>query len=524
MPEKISELTTDSAINLALDTISKKKQALIFVNTKRSAEKLAEETAKKIKQNEAEQQKKYDNLSEKAKSALSRPTKQCERLAFCLSKGIAFHHAGLAASQRELIEDNFRNNTIPIICCTPTLAYGLDLPAYRVIIRDLKRYGHRGLDWIPVLDYLQQSGRAGRPKYDKLGESVIVTKTKTEKDAVTDMYINGVPEDIFSKLAVEPALRTYVLSLIASNLVNSKATVLEFFERTFWAYQFRDMARLERIIEKMLVLLEEWEFIQISNKSSDFVSADEVADDRIRATMLGKRIAELYVDPLTAHFFIECLRKASAHKFCILKSFPLLQVISHTLEMRPVLRVRSSDYDSIEDFLNIYVNDMLEAEPSAYEPEYEDYLASVKTAMFMHSWIEEKDEQYLLETFNIRPGEIKVKLNIGDWLLYVMEEILRILQFHTLRKDIVKTRQMLKYGVKEELLPLLRLKQVGRVRARLLFNNKIRTVADVKKADLMKMSQLLGKQTALTIKKQVDQNIEPVKDSKRKGQLGLGKY
>jgi len=196
--KKIDIISQDGSINLALDTIKIGKQAFVFVNTKRSAEKSAEDISKKIKA----QSPQLDQIAEKALKALSRPTHQCERLAFCLKKGIAFHHAGLAAAQRELIEDEFRKGTVKIICCTPTLAAGVDLPAFRVIIKDLKRFGRRGLAWIPVLDYLQQAGRAGRPNYDKKGEAIAVASTKQEKNEIEHKYVLGAPEDIYSKLNV----------------------------------------------------------------------------------------------------------------------------------------------------------------------------------------------------------------------------------------------------------------------------------------------------------------------------------
>lgn len=173
----IDNITDVPVINLVLDTITKKKQALVFVNTKRSAEKLAEEIAKKIKINDN----KLVELSLETLKALSKPTKQCERLAKTLKKGIAFHHAGLHHTQKELIEDNFRNGNIKIITCTPTLAYGLDLPAFRAIIKDLKRYSVHGYNWIPVLEYHQQAGRAGRPKFDTFGEAICIASTKPEK-------------------------------------------------------------------------------------------------------------------------------------------------------------------------------------------------------------------------------------------------------------------------------------------------------------------------------------------------------
>ena len=138
---KIAEKTSDPVINIAIDTIGLKKQALVFVNAKRSAEKVAEDISKKAALNN----KTLDELSQKIISVLSKPTKQCERLSKCVKKGIAFHHAGLHSKQKELIEDAFRAGTIKIISCTPTLAAGLDMPAFRAIIRDVKRFGKHGM-------------------------------------------------------------------------------------------------------------------------------------------------------------------------------------------------------------------------------------------------------------------------------------------------------------------------------------------------------------------------------------------
>ena len=513
MKTSIDNITDVPVINLVLDTINKNKQALVFVNTKKSAEKLAEEIAKKIKINDN----KLNELSLETLKALSKPTKQCERLSKILKKGIAFHHAGLHHAQKELIEDNFRNGNIRIITCTPTLAYGLDLPAFRAIIKDLKRYSIHGYSWIPVLEYHQQAGRAGRPKFDTFGEAICIASTKPEKKKIIRKFIKGKPEEIYSKLAVEPVLRTYLLSLISANFVNNKKSIMEFFGKTFYAYQFKDLNELEKIITKMLGLLEEWEFIRTKE---DFVSADELKDESIKATILGKRIAELYIDPLTAFFIITCLRKASAKRI----DFSFLQMISHTLEIRPLLKTRMKEYDLIQEKLIEYEDYLLDNEPNIYDPEYEDFTNSVKTALFFYDWVNEKDEDYLLENYNIRPGEIKSKLDIADWLLYCAEELSRILQFQQIIKDILRLRLRLKYGAKEELLTLLKLKNIGRVRARNLYKNRIKDIADLKKADITRLVQILGKETALSVKEQLGQKIPEVKENKKKGQISLLDY
>jgi helicase len=514
--KKISHETGNGAMDLALDTIKIGKQALVFVNTKRSAEKTAEDIAKKIKTNSE----KLNELGNIALKALSRPTKQCERLSKCIKKGIAFHHAGLVAKQRELVEDNFRNGTIKIICCTPTLAFGLDLPAYRSIIKDLKRYGSQGLSYIPVLEYLQMAGRAGRPKFDKTGEAICVAVSDNDRKNLFEKYVLGQPEEIYSKLAVEPVLRTYLLSLIAANFVSTRKQLVDFFSKTFWAHQFVDMERLVFIIDKMLDLLDDWEFIRRKDKE-DFKSADKLDEGEIRATVLGKRIAELYLDPLTAFFFINCLRNGSDKKII---DFSLLQMVSHTLEIRPLLRVRIKEGEFVQEQLVKFNEFLLEKEPSMYEPEYEDFVNSIKTALMMHEWINEKDEGWLLEHFNARPGEIRGKLDITDWLLYASEEISRILHYQHLNKEIIKLRLRLRHGVKEELLPLVRIKNIGRVRARKLFANRIRDLGDVKKADVIKLTQLLGRQVALNVKEQVGESVEEIPKGRRKGQISLEKY
>lgn len=528
---KIKDITSDPTINLALDTLDKNKQALIFANTKKSAEKTAEDISRKTTVN-PKNKKVLEEISEKALKALSRPTRQCQRLARCLMKGVAFHHAGLVSAQREIIENAFREKVVKIICSTPTLAAGVDLPAFRVIIKQLKRYGHHGYQYIPTLEYLQMAGRAGRPKYDDYGEAIAVCNTAPEKDEIIERYVKGEPEAIYSKLAVEPVLRTYLLSLIAGNFVRTKEQITGFFEKTFWAYQFKDTRRLAEIITRMLGRLEEWEFIKSNsikdNKESDFVSAKEINDNnnedvKYTATPVGKRVAEIYIDPLTAHEIIDCLRNATAKPIL---PFSFLQMVSDTLEIRPQLKVRAKEYDEIHEELVKYEMNLLKDEPDMYEDEYDGFLNSIKTAMFFNDWIEEKDEEYLLSRYSITPGEIRVKLDTADWLLYASSELARLMHFQKIIKEINKTRLRLKHGAREELLPLLKLKNIGRVRARKLYSNRIKTIGDVKDASITALVQILGRATAISVKEQVGQKIDKdkVPKGKRIGQLSLEKY
>lgn len=512
----IKSVSKSAVVNVAVDTVSIRKQAIVFVNTKVSAEKAAEDIAGFVKS----ENERLVGLSVGILKAMQKPTKQCERLARCVRKGVAFHHAGLVAKQREIIEEAFRAGEIKVVCSTPTLAIGVDLPAFRVIIKDLKRYGGSyGMSWIPVLEYLQQSGRAGRPKFDSFGESVAIAGSEKEKDAIFEKYIRGEPEEILSKLAVEPVLRTYILSLIASDFVSSRDEIMGFFEKTFWASQYGDMRELELIVARMLGMLEEWGFLEKGAGGSDFVSGDEFLDFKVSATVMGKRVAELYIDPMTAHFIIECMSRACKGG----NAFGFLQMASKAIEMRPLLRVGVKELEEIESKLDEYRDFLLDSEP--YDDEsYYDFINSIKTALFFEEWVNEKDEEELLEKYRVRPGEIRAKIETADWVLYSAEEICKLLKLRDVVKDIAFLRIRMKHGVKEELIPLLKLKGIGRVRARKLFSNNVKTIGDVKRCDLTSLVQILGAKTAVDVKEQVGEKPKKAKVNKRKGQISLMDY
>jgi helicase len=245
-------------------------------------------------------------IGRKILSSLESRTQQCERLARCIQKGTAFHHAGLTNKQRSLVEEGFKKGSIRLICATPTLAAGLNLPAYRVIVRDLKRFSsYRGMDYLPALEIQQMAGRAGRPMYDKEGEAILIPKNRQEAEYCWRNYIHGEPEKIYSKLGVEPVLRTHVLALIAGGVVSSKKELSEFFSKTFYAFQYRDMTRLKNHLDKIVGMLEGFGFIKSQETSrQEFRPAYFWEDDNysLEATKTGKRVSELYIDPLQPTF------------------------------------------------------------------------------------------------------------------------------------------------------------------------------------------------------------------------------
>lgn len=509
----------DPTLNVIFDTLAQKRQCLVFVSSRASAEKVATELAAKITTVE------NPALSQEVLAVLGHPTKQCEKLAACVRRNVAFHHSGLAQRQKEIIEDNFRNSAISTIVCTPTLAAGVDLPAFRTILRDMKRFsGTWGMQYIPVLEYLQMAGRAGRPGKETHGESIIICTYASDAHELKERFIDGVPEPIQSKLAVEPVLRTYTLSLISSGIIRSYDELTAFFDKTFYGHQFGDRKYLASILQRVLGLLRTWGMLVGAEHSGQgtenaFMGADtlqQLQQPTLRATPLGRRVSELYLDPLTAYQFIKGLEKCSTSG--VADTFQILQLCTSSLEARPLFPMAQKDMDGVMQRCSPYLETLLVEEPSMFDPHYKSFLDSLKTTLVLFLWMQETEEHTLLEQYGTRPGELKAKIDALTWLLGTLQELARLNQYHTLLTPLEKIKTRLEYGVKEELLPLIALRQIGRVRARKLADAGFLSLADLRKASLEQLTPIIGPALAKTIK----DNVGDTSGAEVSGQQQLG--
>lgn len=92
-------------------------------------------------------------------------------------KGFGTHHAGMPRSDRNRVEQLFAQGHINVLCCTATLAWGVNLPAAAVIIKGTQLYSAQEGKFVDlgILDVLQIFGRAGRPQFQAAGIGFICT-------------------------------------------------------------------------------------------------------------------------------------------------------------------------------------------------------------------------------------------------------------------------------------------------------------------------------------------------------------
>lgn len=466
--------------------VSNSIPSVIFLNTRREAESLAERVGKRHgKVLSLKYQGDLEEASEDILDVLSTPTKQCRRLAYCISLGTAFHHAGLPSKQRHIVESLFREGKIIFLASTVTLVAGLNLPCRRVIIRSLNRFSSgRGMQQWPISLYKQAAGRAGRPQFDSYGEAIIISKKVEHKQQLIDKYIYGEAEPVFSKLGVRPTLRIYTLALISSAIATSKESLIDFFKHTFYAHQYSDMGELQTIIDDVTSELCEWGFLE------------EKADDDttiLKATLLGKRINQLYIDPLTGKKLREKLHNGPTDEFGFLQS------VCDTFELRPRASIKQKDWEQVNDIVSSKESSFLYKIPTPWDLDFDMFLSSVKLAKMLEEWIDEKGEDDILENFDVSPGELFSKLDIADWLLYAAYEICKLENLTHNLEPLLRLRVRLKYGVRKELVPLVRIKHIGRVKARKLYLQNIRSREDISLDNLTLVEKIIGKKTAAKI-------------------------
>jgi len=477
MKRTVKEISKKSEdLNLCLDTIAEGGQCLVFVSSRRNAEAFAKRAAAAIKSEDPA----LASLAERIRKTAE--TEMGKLLASCIAKGSAFHHAGLSRQERVIVEEGFRKGLIKTISATPTLAAGLNLPARRVIIRDYQRFAAgEGMQPIPVSEYHQMAGRAGRPQLDPYGEAVLIAKEKEQVEELFEWYIEAPPEEVHSKIAEPAALYTHILSLIASGFAKNRDELNIFMNRTFYVHEHRQGRLLQRAVDTALAFL---------------INAEMVMEvgEYLSSTNFGTLVSKLYIDPRSAALIVGALRKRESYT-----DLGLLQVICSTPDM-PNLYVRNSDIAALTRMIDDHTEDLWISLPG--EESAEAFYRALKTAMLLSDWTDELSDAKICERYSVGPGDIYGMVESVTWLLHATTELSRMFAsaFHT---KVQEYEICMKNGSRRELLPLIRLRGVGRVRARRLFNNRMTTPDEILEHGIEEVTKILGRSVAEQIFNQI---------------------
>ncbi|MFY9716401.1 MAG: DEAD/DEAH box helicase [Thermoplasmata archaeon] len=441
----------DAVPRLVRTVVADGGQALVFVNSRKASEQVAQSLVSTIRaQLGAEELAAARARADELTTVSDEDTEGIRRLSALLPYGVAYHNASLTNSERRVVERAFRDRVIKALVATPTLAAGINLPARRVIVRDTTRYDNRlGVQApIPALEVQQMLGRAGRPRFDVRGEAVIIARSVDDEERLLDTYISAPPEPIVSRLASEPALRMHLLALVASGAVSTQAELEGFLAATFYGRTL-PLSELHEKTAEVRRFLEHHELL--------------LAGPTLTATRFGALTSELYLDPLSAIVLRGVLERAPIG----VAPFPLLAAVAATPDLSPMFLRRGEEADLLTRFTDESSELLVQPEEPPIDLDLDGFLATMKTATVLEAWIAETPIIEITERHGIGAGDLRNRVEDADWLLFALGRLATVFQ-RRLGRAIDDLSLRVRYGVKEELLDLVRLRGIGRVRARML--------------------------------------------------------
>lgn len=236
--------------------------------------------------------------------------------------GVAFHHAGLDIADRRAVEEGFLNGNINIICCTSTLAVGVNLPCYLVIIKGTISWAENGVQEYADLEMMQMLGRAGRPQFETSACAVILTR---------DEKVNHYQNMVSGKEPLESSLHLNLIDHLNAEIglgtISDGSSAEKWLAGTFLSVRLKrnpnhyklkgkDSARpwdehelLQQICDKDLRLLQ----------SIDLVSSD----GRLKCTEFGDAMARYCIKFETMKIILSLPPKAKMSEIVSCFSFSL---------------------------------------------------------------------------------------------------------------------------------------------------------------------------------------------------------
>ena len=450
-------------LDLAIETLQDGGQVLVFTSSRRRAVSMARRASKRLGKYLASA--KASEWAAKARSSEGAPRLVAEELAAMMQSGVAYHHAGLPPSLRRIVEDAYRQGALSIVYSTPTLAAGVNLPARRVIIDSYYRFERGVREPIRIAEYKQMAGRAGRPGLDDYGEAVLIAEPGDSPQDLVSSYLLGLPEPVESRLGGLRGLRHFILGAVSARMARSKRGIARLAAKTLYHKQ-RGVYR--ELLEKAISDLARWGLI-------------EVEGDRVSPTPLGRELAIVYLDPETIPIL-----KSYAKSIRQDNEFDLLFLIALMPDM---IRFPASRREESR-----LMDEILSASPtllSSIEWLSDEDMSAVKTAAVLKLWIEEASEDLIYGEWGVHSGDLLAAVDTAEW---IASAIARISPHIGLSGDFQMSLETLasriRYGVKTELLQLVRIPGVGRVRARILFDNGFRSLEDLSAATPQQLMRL----------------------------------
>jgi helicase len=282
-------------------------------------------------------------------------------------------------------------------------------------------------------------------------------------------------------------------------------------DTTFYARQY---GRLSAVIKNV---------IQYLNDEGMLL---EGTDGSLKATELGRLTSRLYIDPMSASVIVKGLESSKGMKAEFDREFALLHLVCSAPDIRPMY-LKRSDYSWLIRFMDEHVSDtLLEVPDIGDDTEFDGYMSAVKMACLCVMWISEKSEEDITSFYGIGPGDVRNMMDTCVWVMHAAAEI-SALQKSPMTGLARELAIRLESGAGKELLDLIELSGVGRVRARKLYNAGFTGRKKLKDADPVALAAIpgIGEKLAASILRQLGRSVEqPVLEEEPAGQSTFARF
>jgi helicase len=285
---------TDAALREHASCCLRGKQAIVFCASRRGAEAVAKRLADVVKTGLPSEA--IERLSVSAGEILA-DDPEAESVVDLMPSGVAYHHAGLLRPIRSRIEASFRDGSLRLIACTPTLSAGVNLPAEVVIVRDAFRTevvrGRAVPVLLPSAELLNMLGRAGRPGQADKGRGVVLFDARHEKDpdvaSLSAAVRSGRGTHVESRLpsSFESLLR-FVLAVVVERREASLGDLAEVYKRTLAYRSNPEEIRFDRSFrEDMMEDISAYQRVEAA-RGAIRLGTCRITSDGIRAEVQSK--------------------------------------------------------------------------------------------------------------------------------------------------------------------------------------------------------------------------------------------
>lgn len=343
------DIYNDLCYELVKEHVKNHKQVMVFVHSRKDTLGTANVFIDKIKESSDDH---YFKPHEKADHREKIKRLSNKALQKIIPFSIGIHNAGLLRKDRNIIEKLFMDGYLRVLVTTATLAWGVNLPAYAVIIKGTDIYDPKtGTTNLSVLDVQQIFGRAGRPQFDTEGDATLMTDFSKVSQYMGQLNNAGYIESKFLNHLKEALNAEIVLGNVTSEFEAMdwlKYTYFNIrFRRNPIAYQFSIIPTIERTyqleqfmqnqLQKSIAELNQERLIRFDN-NTHFLSSTE----------LGRITSHFYIRSETMAMFCEKLgimtetNQTTKNKDEYITEFKLLSIMAKAKEFEN-LKVREEE-------------------------------------------------------------------------------------------------------------------------------------------------------------------------------------